>query len=310
MPSQLCDRGRVLLLPLSLALLAPSAGAAVLTPTDVSVSTPTGSTDTTSPYTDDVLLDSLTFGSTVYDGPAGSFSVARRFEVITGRSQINAEWGDNDTNADGDPDPFTKAGFPGANQETTDPAIQDPALLNAFNSRSLSEITDGEGQAPLSFKMLFEQSLAFDAVGGDGAPDLVFFERGLNDVFDVELITGGTFANPTLSDPVTVDSANFGEADFQIDTLEISGAQAMGVGGFDLADFGLGSGDTAFGFLLSTDDGPDLGGFFLAAEDPATFGDPLDPEESVGTIPLPGTGWMLLGALGLGAYARRRGIRA
>ena len=296
----------------ALAAAAP-AHAAVITPDDVSVVTPAGSTDTTSPFTDDVLLESLRFGTTTYDGTGGAFSVARRFEVLTGRDQINAEWGDTDTAADGDPDPFTKAGFPAGDQETTDPAVQDQTLLNAFNSRSLSEITDGEGQSRAAFKVLFEQSLAFDDVGGDGLPDLVFFERGRNDVFEVELITGGSFANPTLSAPLTIDSAEFSDAEFAVNTLEIGNAQTMGVGGLDLSDFGLGPGDSAFGFRLTTDDGPDLGGFFLAAENPETFGSPLDeplPGEPVGTVPLPSTGWMLLGSLALGALARRRVTRA
>jgi len=225
---------------------------------------------------------------------------------------VNAEFGDTDTGADGDDTPFVKAGLapagaelPMSLQESTDPAIQDAALLNAFNSRSLSEITDGEGGGFSSFKVLFEQSLAFDSVGGDGLPDIVFFERGLNDVFDVQLITGGSFATPVLSDPLTIDSGQFASAGFQIDTVEIGSAQSMGVGGFDLVDFGLGPGSSAFGFVLSTTAGPDLGGFFLAAADPDDFGDPLDAGDP-GVVPLPASAWMLIGALGLAGYARWR----
>ena len=84
----------------------------------------------------------------------------------------------------------------------------------------------------------------------------------------------------------------------------------MGVGGFDLADFGLGAGESAFGFRLSNErtvSGPDLGGFFLAAEDPDNFQPPLDGEPEIGTVPVPGSGLMLLGALAFGAYGRWRG---
>ena len=230
----LFGRHSALLIPLGLMLAAPPADAAVILPSNITVSTPAGSTDTSSPFTDDVLLGSLTFGTNnVYDGTTGSFSVAQQFEVITGRSQINAEWGDSDDGTDGNDNPFVKAGIvnagdpistgPGGLQETTDPADQDAALLNAFNSRSLSEITDGEGGSLTVFKVLFEQSLAFDDVGGDGLPDIVFFERGLNDVFEVQLITGGSFAAPSLSDPVIVDSGDFADAGFDINTVEISG---------------------------------------------------------------------------------------
>ncbi len=276
------------------------AGAATLTPDAVAVST-SGSNDTTDPFTDDVLLESTTFGTTTYDYATGSFSAAGRFEVLTGRSQINAEWGDTDDGSDGDGTPFAKAGHPNADQETTDPAVQDAALLEAFASRSLSEITDGENRGKEhSFKTSFTKSLAFDDVGGDDLPDLVFFERGGNDEFDIELITGGTFANPLYSTAVTIDSGSFAEAGFSINTTEIRNAQKMFVGGFDLDHFGLGSGDSAFGFRLTTTDGPDLGGFFLAAEDPADFGDPI------AAVPLPASLWLLVSALGLGAGVLRR----
>lgn len=293
----------------ALAGVSTAEAATVLTPSNIIVSTPSGSNDTSNPYTDDVLLDSLTFDGTVYDGTQGSFSAVSRFEVLTGRGGINAEWGDTDDGSDGDDTPFAKAGYPDADQETTDPTIQDAALLNAFNSRSLSEITDGEGSSgqggdePSSFKVEFAQSLSFDDVGNDGLPDVLFFERGMNDIFDVELITGGTFENPVYSDTVRINSGDFVSAGFSINTVEIANAQEMGVGGFDLADFGLGSGDTAFGFRLAEQEGtgPDLGGFFLSAEDPEIFGPPL----SVAAVPLPASLWMLLGGLGLGFGALR-----
>lgn len=230
-----------------------AATAATLTPSSLSAVTASGSGDVSSPITDDVFLESLVFGTATYDAKAGAFSAAGRFRVLTGRSQINAEWGDDDDGGDGDDTPFAKAGFAGADQETTDPVIQDATLLNTFNSLSLSEITDGEGQSASSFITTFTRSLSYADVGGDALPDILFFERGGNDEFEVSLITGGTFDAPIFSRSLSIYSGDFAPTGLSIDTMEISSAQELYVGGYDLEDFGLGEGDTAYGFMLTTD---------------------------------------------------------
>ncbi|WP_170125521.1 exosortase-dependent surface protein XDP2 [Jannaschia seohaensis] len=290
--------------------MALPAVAAVIAPSNITVSVPAGSNDPTGPvYTDDVLLETLTFerpggGIVVYDASGGSFAAAQSFEVTGSRTKINAEWGDDDDGADGNDTPFAKAGYPlgGAiTQETTDPTIQDAALLQAYNSLSLSEMTDGEsGNGTMEFVTTFTKSLAYDDVGGDGLPDITFFERGGNDIFSIELIIGGSAANPIYSQALTMNSANFWGTGISVDTLEISSPQQMFVGGFDFSDWGLSSGDIVGGFRLNTTGGPDLGGFFLAAEDPNTFGAPFP-------VPLPAGGLLLIGGLaGLGALRSRR----
>jgi hypothetical protein len=280
------------------------APAAVLAPTDLALSTPAGGTSPASPYTDDVYLDTLAFGGTVFS--AGDLRAARSIEVLSGRDNINAEWGDTDTAADGDPDPFTKAGLDPAEQEMAPPAAQDAALLEAFDSLSLSEIIDGEDSDQpgfFSFRLLFSAGLLDNDTAPDDIPEIVLFERGRNDVFTLELILGGTPASPVLSDPLTVNSADFAEAGFSIDTTEIGGAQGMGVGGLDLNDFELSGGEIVYGFVFTqVSGGPDLGGAFLSGAD--GFAPPLDPDTAV---PLPAAGTMLLGGLAaLGTLARRR----
>lgn len=311
----------IILTTLCAALGAAGANAAVLTPDAIAVTTASGGAPSTGAQTDDVLLQSLSFGATAYDAAQGSFRAVSDFTVTAGRGQINAEYGDNDDGSDGDDNPFVKAGLaaPGASlngiRESTDPAIQDAALLTAFNSLSLSEMTDGEGRSFSQFQVLFENSLAYDDVGGDGLSDIVFFERGMNDVFDVELIIGGTFESPVLSDALRVDSRDFWNTGIAVNTVEIGGSQDLGVGGFDLFDFGLEQGDSVYGFRLSSNDGPDLGGFFLSAAESSVFGAPLGvPQlETGGTdsgaaVPIPRSGWLLL-LLGLTGImvARARG---
>lgn len=297
----------------SASLSVPGASAAVLIPTDIDVSTPDGSNDTTSPFTDDVLLDRLEFGTGAAFDSGDSFRAISRFRVESGATEINAEWGDDDDGDDGDDNPFVKAGIVGPGddvttgpdglQETTDAATQNATLTEAFNSLSLSEMSDGEGaDTSFSFRVLFDGSLTDNAAGDDLVPEIVFFERGMNDVFDVRLITGGTFDSPEFTDFVEVNSDDFWASGISVNTQEIDDAQEIGIGGFDLDTFGVVSGQPVFGFELSAaaGEGPDLNGFFLSSEDPDRFGDPLT------AVPLPPSALFLLSGLGLAALVRRR----
>jgi hypothetical protein len=293
-------------------LSAGAAGAAVLNPASVTVSVPAGSNDPVGPtYTDDVLLDTLTFidgfgNPVVYDGRTGSLAAASSFKVLSGREKFNAEWGDADDGADGDGNPFQKAGVGAHPQETVRPDVQDRALLEAFNSRSISEITDGEAAGTGSFAVTFSKSLAFDDVGGDALPDIVFVERGGNDLFSIELILGGTAAAPVYSSALTVDSGSFARSGVFINTVEISNAQELFIGGFDLSAFNLSSNDLVSGFRLTTSGGPDLGGFFLAAADASTFGGPGPFTFTTAPIPLPAPAFLLIAGLGSLALLRRQ----
>lgn len=212
---------------------------------------------------------------------------------MSGRSKINSEWGDEDDGADGDDNPFVKAGYDPADQESVIPAIQDATLLETFNTLSLCEMSDGESGGSFHFRATFSQSLIDNDEAVDDIPELVFFERGLNDDFDIRVITGGSFANPTLSPWLSTSSKDFFNTGIRVDTKEIKRAQSIGVGGFDLNAFGLDVGDRAYGFELRAFDGegPDLNGFFLSAEDSGNFGGALAP------VPLPAGLLLLLGGI-------------
>ncbi|PRY26022.1 putative secreted protein with PEP-CTERM sorting signal [Aliiruegeria haliotis] len=281
-------------------LCATGAHALTVNPIGMSVSQPTGGNNGSGAYTDDVYVDTITLNSTSFSS-AASFAALSRFEVLTGRSRLNAEWGDDDTGSDGDDNPFAKAGFDPADQETTDPTIQDATLLNAFNSLSLTEMIDGEGSGDFSYRMLFSASLQDDDTGVDDVPEIMLFERGMNDSFSVKLIIGGTFDSPIFSDTVSVNSRQFWGTGISVNTTEIGGAQEIGLGGFDLNEFGLASGETVYGMEVFGTSGPDMNAFLLSAVDPDRFGAPL-----VTTVPVPASLPLMGTVLFGGVWAARR----
>lgn len=294
-----------LLFVLAATLTAGEVQAGLILPKAISVSVPSGTNNpATGAYVDDVYLEALEFPDVIF-ATGSSFSPIRDFLVTAQRGNINAEWGDQDTFSDGDDNPFAKAGLDPADQESTNPLIQDKALTNAFNSLSLSEMSDGESGG-FQFIALFQAGLKDDDPSMlDGIPELIFFERGRNDAFRVEVIVGGTFESPVYAGAfVDVDSRNFWPTGISVNTKEIGSAQEIGVAGIDLNDFGLGADDIAYGFRLSVlSGGPDLNGFFLSTEDPSSFLPPLG-------APIPPSSLLtLIGLAGVAVTVRRRPLR-
>lgn len=257
---------------------------ATLLPDEISVYSPDGSNNTSGPYRDDVYLDNIIFGDTTYSFTDQIVAVSE-LKVLSGHSNINAEWGDLDDESDGDGNPFSSLGYDPSLQESTDPILQNSTLREVFNSTSLTEMTDGEGGSAFSFRTLFSKSLFDNQVGLDDIPELVIFERGMNDTFDIRLITGGTFQAPEFSDWLQIDSRDFSETGIWVDTVEIGGAQHVGAGGFDLDAFNITPYARVYGLeVRSTNNtGPDLNGFFLTAADSSSFGEPL------ATVPVQGS---------------------
>lgn len=294
---------------LSAALASSVAYAAPLHPEAIETYTSEAARSLGNPYRDDVYLGGIVFGGTQYTFSENMVAIAE-FEVLSGRASVNAEWGDWDDAQDGDASPFVKAGFDPSLQETLDPLIQDLTLKHVFNSNSLTEMSDGEGGSIFSFKAAFSQSLVDNVFGLDAQPELVLFERGGNDRFDMRLIVGGSFEDPSVSDWLAVDSKQFAPSGIYVDTVEIAAPQEIGVGGFDIDQFDLPEGTRVYGLEIRTRDGtgPDLNGMFLTAETVASMGPPLLP------VPVE-TSALLLGLsapgvlLGWGWLARRRARR-
>lgn len=262
----------------SVALAACVSSAAPLHPDSIQVLTGEGGASTSSPYQDDVYLNRIGFGDTLYTYTENMVAIDQ-FEVLEGRDNINAEWGDLDGAEDGDDNPFAKAGYDPSLQETVDPMIQDLSLKQVFNANSLTEMSDGEGGDGFWFRASFTHSLVDDIFGIDTQPEIVLFERGLNDEFDIRLITGGSFYDPITSDWLTTDSRDFSRTGIYVDTVEIGGPQELGVGGFDLDEFGVAEGERVYGLEIRTNgnSGPDLNGLFMTAESVDLMGPGLTP---------------------------------
>jgi len=306
---------KVLLLASMGTVLTTSPGwAAVLKPTNMTVTVPSGTRNTgtgssTSPYNDDILLNSLTFGGTTFQRNDGQFRAVLRADVISGPANVNAEFGDRDNGTDGNPNPFVSGGIiaeganlPATTRESTKPSIQEASIKAAFSSLIVSQGVDGEGP-PYNLQLIYQNGVVDnDSATADQVPELVFFERGASSPFTVRAITGGTNANPVYSpNTVTVGSNNYYKSGIYIDTTEITGGQELGVVGIDLNDFGLSASDVVYGVSLTSinNTGADIYGQFLSSQ--REF-EPVPPE----LVPEPFT---ILGsgiALGFGVLMQRK----
>lgn len=278
-----------------------NAQAIFITPTAIQVFSPAGSNDTTNPYQDDVLLESITFGSVTYSSNSGQLVAVQSAYVSVNAGDVNAEFGDLDTDvlggSDGNPNPFTRVGVDVSLQETTDPTIQNTTIASAFSTNSLIEGTDGENSAGFTFSLTFAAGIIDNDVGVDSVPELVIFERGNNDTTTIRAIVGGTYDNPTYAaNTLTINPGELWNTGVSIDTSEIGAPQELGAIGIDVSDFGA---TTIYGIEI-TSNGGDFYGQFLSADDPGSQIDPnvptglLNPQ---GTVPEPSSWALLLGAL-------------
>ncbi len=228
-------------------------------------------------FSDDVFLEEIKFGTTTFTDSDDNFRAVQRLEVISGQDQVNAEWGAQDDGNDDDDTPLVKAGFDPntVDQESTDPNTQNTLLQEAFSSTNLSEIADGEGAGGGSYKirLIFDESVTDNDNGDDEVPEVILFERGGNDAeITFELITGGTFNDPTFGGSFSSpsSSADFSKTGIFLNTQEIGNAQELFVIGLDFSkDFGLAADTSVFGIdITSSDGGADIGDVFLTSTTP------------------------------------------
>jgi len=247
--------------------------------------------------TDDVILSTIRFvvrttgpqadRTVTFNGANGQIipGLASVFLEGGGGTNVNAEWGDNDNNSDGDHNPFAKAGFPNAPQESQDVDVINATLLQVFRSLNLMEGVDGEDEN-FRLQIVFENGIR-DNNGSavDPTPEIIIFERGLNSDVAIQLLLedGG------VTDELTIPANAFRDSGINADTVEINGGQPMGVVGIDLNEF------TGAGFNPTTDvvvgarfgsagGGADIFGVFGTTLSPIDLRDRGDAPDSYGTL--------------------------
>lgn len=289
-------------------------------------------TGSTAAYVDDVLLQSITFNNVIIGNTPTSRitpALARGAnqgpgaEVTAGRSRISATYGDDDTAADGNPNPFVTSGSGTTaytNPPNQTPAVQDTAIQAAYSSLSLSQGISSPGQGgtagDYTFKLLFENGIVDNSSAGDQVPELVIFERGTaasgtaagtQSDYTVQAIIGGTFVNPTFAPTtVTVLRANQTPSGIIINTVDSGVAEQINVAGIDLTEFGITDPNQAvygISFTSINNSGADIFGLAQTAADTSQLRAQAVPEP----LTIIGSGMALgFGALMKRQYSRKR----
>lgn len=233
-------------------------------------------------FVDDIFLEGITVSTAA---GTSTFSVERS-EVVVGiasfvRSElesVNAEFGDADDGADGDPNPFVQIGVvlegapvPESISDSIDPLIQNAAITAAVSSFSLVQGIDGEG-ANFTLDVIFAQGVLDNNNLSDEIPEFVILERGFNSTFSLRAIIGGTADNPIFSDlSVDVSIADQSATGIFVNTNEIGSGQQLASFGVDLSDFGLMNGEAVFGLSITSTNGTgaDITAQFITALDPS-----------------------------------------
>ena len=312
---------KVLLLT-SVGIFTASPGWAVtVAPTSITVRVPSGTTNGQTPgiinytgsglvstpaqtaatsFVDDIILDSITFGSGATATTITSLTPGLRNSrgagafVTLNRNQISATYGDTDTASDNNPNPFVTSGSGtnayadpsvAANTNARLPAVQDTAIQAAFSSLSLSQGIGSPGNGgtagtnDYTFRLLFENGIVDNNLLADQIPELIIFERGgvnQRSDYSIRAITGGSLTAPTYAGPaVEVLRGVQTPSGIFIDTIDPASVdqEPLNFGGFDLTELGI---TTASQVLYGVEitsingSGADIFGLALTAANPTT----------------------------------------
>lgn len=229
-------------------------------------------------FVDDILLEKISIltgsGLEEFVVADGEVVVGQAAYVRSGAQYVNAEFGDLDDGADGNPNPFVEIGIVAEGDpvssmvsESTDPAIQGPAISAAVSSYSLVQGVDGEGP-PFTFDVIFSQGVLDNNDAADAIPEFVLLERGLNSAYSLRAIIGGTVENPIYSDSVDVPVSAQQATGIWIDTNEIGGGQQLASYGVDASSFGIDPGTAIYGLSITStgSGGADITAQFITAQ--------------------------------------------
>ncbi|MDG3007390.1 exosortase-dependent surface protein XDP2 [Paludisphaera mucosa] len=149
-------------------------------------------------------------------------------------------------------------------------------LSEVFEPKNLAYLLDGESDVSWTLDLRYAPGMGVFADGDSSTMELFLLERGANSILGVQAIrTDGSLTDAVLLNFRTGTGSDYGVArnggltDYELDTLEIDGAQAVSGIGLDLGAFGLTAGQAVIGyrFFAQADtpslhfDGPDFLGF-------------------------------------------------
>lgn len=159
-----------------------------------------------------IWLNSVTFGETT----VSNFGLVNQVNILK-----NDVWSGGNTGA-ASADKGDLAD--GLVQELLTPE----GAVKALGNTNLNNIIDGEDRGAFSMNVWFDKAV----------DNLFFWERGRNSAMEIQAIDK---LGNSIGNLLTIDSRNWNDAGFKIDTMEIGSAQTVGSLGVSLADLGLSS---------------------------------------------------------------------
>lgn len=131
-------------------------------------------------------------------------------------------------------DPYTGGNTGAASSDIGDKAttglkqedMTNEGIVSVFNNRNLNNIIDTEEQGNFVIDLFF----------GKPIDNILVWERGLNSFLNLQALDAG---GNLIGNLLTLNSATWGYAGFDIDTTEIASSQRVGSIGLSLMDFGL-----------------------------------------------------------------------